>query len=214
MTELPIILAGIAFMTIVLIQIARKSMLVVELFVVQSAAVIALLAWSSRDHVTLTLVATILAIAAVKLFVAPFFLKRLIATHASRFSSNTYLSGPNTLIVLALIIALSSSYLFKPLAVIAPGAQTLLFLSIASLFCALFIVINRQGALSQMIGILSMENSIVMMALAAGLEQSPALQLGITFDLLLWVCVAYIFLSLLYRQFGSLDVTQLRRLKD
>ncbi|HEX8993991.1 MAG TPA: NADH-quinone oxidoreductase subunit K [Candidatus Paceibacterota bacterium] len=213
-SELIALLPAFVFMTIVIIHLAKKSGLVVWLFTLQSAAIVILLAQSAISHLSIPLIATVIAIAIVKLIVAPYFLSRLIKTHTLRFSSNTYLSGPVTLIVLTLIIALSSSYLFKPLAVIAPGSSTVLFLSIASLFSALFLVINRQGALSQMIGILSMENSIMLLALTAGLEQSPSLELGVTFDLFIWICVAYIFLSLMYRQFGTLDVTQMRKLKD
>ena len=68
--------------------------------------------------------------------------------------------------------------------------------------------------MSQIIGILSLENGIVAFALFSGLEQSPALQIGIMFDLLVWVIIAAVFISMIYKQFGSLDVTELKHLKE
>jgi len=65
-----------------------------------------------------------------------------------------------------------------------------------------------------MLGILSLENGIVSFALFAGLEQNPGLQLGITFDVLIWIIIASVFISMIYRQFGSLDVTTMKKLTE
>ena len=75
-------------------------------------------------------------------------------------------------------------------------------------------MINRKGVLSQMLGILSVENGIVAFALFSGLEQNPALQLGITFNILIWIMIASVFATMIFRQFGSLDVTTMKKLTD
>jgi len=74
-------------------------------------------------------------------------------------------------------------------------------------------IINRKGALSQMIGVLSLENSIVSFAFTAGLEQKPGLELGITFDIFVWIIIATVFVSMVYKKFKTLDVTEMSRLK-
>ncbi len=65
-----------------------------------------------------------------------------------------------------------------------------------------------------MIGILSLENGIVCFATFAGLEQTPGLQLGVIFDIFVWVIIATVFISMIYRHFGSLDVSAMRTLKE
>jgi len=68
--------------------------------------------------------------------------------------------------------------------------------------------------LSQIIGILSFENSIVVFAVFANLEQSAALQLGIVFDIFIWIMIASVFISMLYKHFGTLNVSSMKNLKD
>jgi len=68
--------------------------------------------------------------------------------------------------------------------------------------------------LSQIIGILSLENTIVAFTIFAGLEQSASLQIGIIFDIFVWLIIATVFVSMIYKHFGSLDVTSMKTLKD
>ena len=89
-----------------------------------------------------------------------------------------------------------------------------LLLAVAMMLISVFLIINRKGALSQMIGVLSLENGIVSFACLAGLEQTPGLQLGIIFDILVWVIIATVFASMVYKQYGSLDVTAMTHLKE
>ncbi len=96
----------------------------------------------------------------------------------------------------------------------APEGINLLLLNVATIMISLFLSINRKGALSQMLGILSLENGIVSFALSAGLEQNPGLQLGITFNILIWIIIATVFISMMFRQFGSLDVTTMKKLTE
>ena len=79
---------------------------------------------------------------------------------------------------------------------------------------SIFLTINRKSALSQIIGILSLENSIVAFAIFAGLEQSPSLQIGILFDISIWLTIATAFISMIYAHFGSLDITSMKNLTD
>jgi len=46
------------------------------------------------------------------------------------------------------------------------------------------------------------------------LEQSPTLQLGIIFDIAVWIVISTVFTSMIYQHFGSLDVTEMKSLKD
>ena len=105
-------------------------------------------------------------------------------------------------------------YEFISLTSIIPANQALSAIAFSSMFLSLFLIINRKGALSQIIGILSFENSIVAFAVFSGLEQSPTLQMGIIFDIFIWLIIATVFISMLYKHFGSLDVTSMTSLKE
>ena len=201
-------------MSSVLQHLVKKNRSAISLYALQSGAIAILLFIADiGDFSTIAIVALVVTIA-VKVFLAPFFLGRLVRRNQLRFSSTTYLSSPETLLVLALIVGLCFSRYFTPLANLSPENPTLVLLAVASVFTSLFLLVNKKGALSQMLGILSLENSIVAFALFTGLEQSPALELGITFDIVVWLTVATIFVSMLYRQFGTLDVTSMKNLSD
>jgi hydrogenase-4 membrane subunit HyfE len=73
-------------------------------------------------------------------------------------------------------------------------------------------LINRRGAFSQMLGILSLENSILLLASFIGIRQPVALEIGIVFDIVIWMIIAQVFISMIYRQFGTLSVDKMKRL--
>jgi hydrogenase-4 component E len=213
--QLLLALSTVIFAASVFLHLSRKNAAAVRLYIVQSAAIACLLLLASIEHLTLLLALAILATIAVKLVVAPFFFFRLIRRHQLKFAVSTYLNMPLTLAAIAVIVALAQSGIFKPLASLAAAGQTLLLTtSVAGILSSMFLMVNRKGALSQMIGILSMENCVVAFALFAGLEQSPALQLGITFDILIWVMIATVFATMIFRQQGSLDVTAMKELTE
>lgn len=204
----------VVFVTIVLMHLAKKNSSVVWLYILQSAAVVFLLTMSSVTELSFLLVLTLLSTIVVKLFVAPSFFFNLIKRHQMVFSATTYINLPLTLFAIALIVGFTQSFLREPLALITAVDPTLLIVAVSAIFCSLFLIVNRKSALSQMIGILSVENSIVAFALFAGLEQSPSLQLGIMFDLLIWIIIATVFASMIYREFGSLDVSEMKHLTE
>ncbi|MBK5225808.1 MAG: hypothetical protein JJD96_04435 [Thermoleophilia bacterium] len=207
------VFATIIFASAVFLHLTRKNTSAVRLYMVQSSAIAALLILSSFDRFSPLLIVAIVATVAVKIFIAPYFFYGLIRRHQLKFSVNTYLNTPVSLMVIAALLVLTRSDFFSALAVLATSGDKMLRLAFATVLISLFLAINRKGALSQMIGILSLENGIVAFALFAGLEQSPGLQLGITFNILIWVIIATVFASMIFRKFGSLDVTAMKKLK-
>lgn len=209
-----LVFATIVFATAGLLHFTQKNVSAVRLYIVQSCAISLLLLASALDRFTPLLIVAIVATVAVKIFIAPHFFFGLIRRHELRFSVSTYLNTPVTIMVIAVLMALTQSGFFSPLAVLAPDGEQLLRLAFATILISLFVSINRRGALSQVLGILSLENGIVAFAIFAGLEQSPGFQLGITFNILIWVIIATVFVSMIFRKFGSLDVTSMKKLKD
>lgn len=211
---LPEILLAIIFLTIVFLHIAKKNMAVVMAYGIQSSAIVAILFESFVQTGNLSLLFLALLVFVLKVVLAPIFFVKLIKKHELAFSVSMYLNMPLTLIVLAGLTAVANSNKFAPLTNIIPANQTLLSLALSAMFLSLFLIINRKGALSQIVGILSLENSIVAFAVFAGLEQSLGLQVGIIFNISIWLVIATVFMSMIYQHFGTLDVTSMTDLKD
>ena len=207
-------LESLIFATVVFIQLSKKNSSVVVFYMLQSLVITLFLFWSFLEERSVMLLFVVVVVFAVKVCVAPYFFFRLIREHQLKFSVSTYLHNPMALIIVALLTAFTYSHLFTPLALLSPENANAILLAIAMMLASLFIIINRKGALSQMIGILSFENAIVSFAFLSGLEQAPWLQLGILFDIAVWIVIATVFASIVYQQFGSLDVTTMRHLKE
>ena len=202
------------FMSVILMHLVKKQLSLVVLYTVQSVvATLLLLASSMRDFsVNLLLVAVFIFV--IKVIVAPYFFLRLIQKKQLHASTSSYLNIPFTLVVITVLTALAHSHFSQALAFLASSNGSVLLLAIATILTSLFLIINQRSAISQMIGILSLENAIVSFAIVAGLEQTPGLQVGLAFDLLMWIIIATVFLSMVYRQFGTLDVGEMKHLKE
>ena len=210
----PQILLTVVFLTLVFLHLARKNSGVLTAYGLQSLAIVLLLFASLAETHSLSLLLVALFTLLVKVILAPLFFGRLIARHRLTFSASTYLNTPLTLIIISVLTATAYSQKLLPLTSIIPDHQALLALAFSSLLLSLFLIVNRKGALSQIVGILSLENSIVAFVIFSGLEQSPSLQLGIIFDIFVWLIIATVFVSMVYRHFSSLDVTAMKNLKD
>jgi len=207
-------LETILFSTVLLMHLVKKNTVIIVLYSLQSFIISILLFSASLKEASLLLLGVAAATFFIKVLVAPFFFFRLIKKTRLHFLVSTYLNGPLILIVLALLTAFSHSQYFKPLTILAPGNENTLLLSIGMIFISVFLIINRKGALSQMVGVLSLENAIVSFAFSTGLEQAPGPQLGIIFEIALWVVIATVFASMIYQQFGSLNVATMAELKE
>ncbi|MBI4250039.1 hypothetical protein HY622_00410 [Candidatus Uhrbacteria bacterium] len=207
-------LETILFATVLSMHLVKKNFVIISLYSLQSFIISILLFSATLREASLLLLGVAVATFFIKVIVAPYFFFRLIKKIRLHFLVSTYLNGPLILIVLALLTTFSHSQYFKPLTILAPGNENALLLTVGMIFISVFLIINRKGALSQMVGVLSLENAIVSFAFLAGLEQAPGPQLGIIFEIALWVVIATVFASMIYQQFGSLNVAAMVELKE
>lgn len=210
--ELYFTLDLIAFLATMAMHLVKTNRSLIRLYFVQSLVVTSFLFWIgfSEGDRGLVLVAALTLF--IKVGVAPLFFSRLIRRYGTRFTANNYLSTPMTLVVLMGLVLFSNSQVFLPLGILVPEAFGVLLLNLAIILVSIFILINRRGAFSQMIGILSLENSILLLGSFIGIRQPAALEMGIIFDIVIWMIIAQIFISMIYRQFGSLNVDKMKRL--
>ncbi len=202
------------FLTLVFLHILKKNSEVVFAYIIQSILISLVLFDSFIETGNILMLWVILCVLIVKVILGPLFFYRLIKRDALAFSVSTYLNSPLTLIFISSITFMAFSKNLLPVTNIIPLHHILLSLSLSMIFLSLFLIINRKGALSQIIGVLSLENSIIMFIIFAGLEQSPGLQIGIIFDIFVWIIISTVFASMIYNKFGSLDVTEMNKLKD
>jgi hydrogenase-4 component E len=97
-------------------------------------------------------------------------------------------------------------------AVTALGHNTLA-IAIALFLIGFFMMVNRRKALTQVLGLLSMENGIFLAGISLTYGVPLVIELGIFFDVLVAVMVLGILVYRIGGTFDSMDVSKLRRLR-
>lgn len=210
--ELYFTLDLIAFLATIALHLVKTNRNLIRLYLVQSFIVTAFLFWIGVSESDQGLILVALLTCLIKVVVAPIFFSRLVRRYGTRFTANNYLSTPFTLLVLMGLVLFSYSRVFVPLGALLPEAFGVLPLNLSIVLVSIFLLINRRGAFSQMIGVLSLENGILLLASFIGIRQPVALEMGIVFDIVIWMIIAQVFISMIYRQFGSLNVDKMKRL--
>lgn len=202
------------FISVVALHLVKNNATAVHIYIAQTAILTALLIASYMGQSSMLMYIALAATIAIKIVITPYFFFILIRKHKLTFLAGSYCSIPVTLVIIAALTALTRSPIFKELVLLGNVEQNFLLIPFATILVSLFLIVNRKGIISQMLGYLSLENGIVSFALFAGLEQNPGLQLGITVSILIWLIMASILATLVFRQFGSLDTSAMKRLTD
>ncbi len=124
-----------------------------------------------------------------------------------------YLNIPASLLVCVLLTLLA---FFVSPAVVAPGTflnEPPLAISIAMVLIGLFILSSRRHAVTQVIGLLAIENGLFSGAIAIAYGMPLIVEFGILFDILIAVIVMSLLVTLIHRELISADTADLRRLK-
>ena len=212
--EIFFLLDIIAFLAAVFMHLVRRSRTLVRLYALQSFAVAGTLFFLGfiGDESSLMVVGAITLF--VKAIIAPIFSNKVIRNLAGVPSATNYLNTPLTLFVLTGLVMFSFSKVFLPLSALYPQAFVSVALNIALVFISIFLLINRRGVFTQMVGMLSLENSIVLFAAFFGLRHPLPLEIGSIFDIIIWMVIASAFMSMIYRQFGTLSTADMKRLTE
>lgn len=204
----------IAFLAVVLMAIAKSHRNLIRFYFLQSLSVSFVLAAAGLAEGEQSLVWVAALTFLVKCLVAPRFFSRVLSRSGMPNSSAQFLSLPFTLLALLALVLAAYSNVFEPLGLFLPGAFGSVSLNLAMVFIAIFIMVNARGAFAQMLGVLSLENAIVLLATLFGIQSPLALEIGIIFDIVVWMIVSSVFIAMIYRQFRSLDTAHLRHLTE
>jgi hydrogenase-4 component E len=77
----------------------------------------------------------------------------------------------------------------------------------------LFLMVTRRKAVTQILALLTVENSVFLVALGATSGMPLIVELGISFDVILAVLILGIFVHRIVDRFESMDVSRLSKLK-
>ncbi|MDP2630918.1 MAG: hypothetical protein Q8P56_05945 [Candidatus Uhrbacteria bacterium] len=213
-TQILFALESLLFLACVFMHIVKKNTTLVTVYALQSLAVIAILATIGISEHEMGLVLAAALTFVVKVILAPIIFMRSIKNNDEKVVAGTYLNTPLALIVMLTLFLLAQSEVFTVLAHRVEGAENFVHLALASMFISMFLAINHKGIVYQIIGVLSMENAIVALGSFFGIEHTFALELGILFDICMWMVGASVFIALIRRHFGTLDTSVIKDLRD
>ena len=94
----------------------------------------------------------------------------------------------------------------------APAVSRVLSVSIAMMLIGLFIMMTRKKALTQIVGLLTMENGVFLSGLSITYGMPLIVEVGIFFDILVAVLILGVFVFRINKTFDSINIDSLRSL--
>jgi hydrogenase-4 component E len=194
----------------------RSLVMNIRLFGTQSfllGAIAAAIAWyNGAPHIFLPAVLTVL----VKAILVPIVLERLVERVAIRHEIEPLVNVPVSIVItggLTLLGYMVGASFYQPES--GPGGlgHNTLSVAIAVFLIGFFNMINRRKALSQVLGLLSIENGVFLAAICLTYGMPLIVELGVFFDVLVAVMVLGILVYQIRETFESMDVSKLRRLR-
>lgn len=204
------------FICSIMFHIVRRNSTTILIYILQSAAVslMLFLLGISEEQISPSLISIAVLTLLIKSIGAPIFFSKLISKKQLDTSTTTYLNLPVTLATILGLTVLVRSGVFAPVLSLFPAASQLIIFSLSGVFISMFLMINKRAVFSQLIGILSLENCIVAFIILAGIEQTLSTEIGILFNLTLWIVVSSMLVKMIYTHFGSLNTNAINKLKE
>jgi hydrogenase-4 component E len=192
----------------------RRVLNLVHLFTAQGITLVAAtldVGYLTAQHELYVSAAATFALKVVQL---PIRLPKLIGRLQVRWDVEPLLNTPLTMLVGILLVVFAFN-LASPIAALSSSiARSTLGIALASVLLSFMMMITRAKALPQVIGFLSMENSLFFAATAATNGMPMLLELGIALDVLMGFLILGVFMFQIREQFDSLDIHHLERLRE
>lgn len=192
----------------------RRVLSLIALFAWQGLALVGallVLAYTSgQSHLYYSAALTLL----LKVLLLPWLLQRLVRRLQAQWEAEPLVNIPTTLLV-GLVLVIFAFGLAQPISELSSTlARNTLGIAMAVVLLALWMMITRRQAVSQVIGFLAMENGLFFAATGATYGMPMVVELGIALDVLVGVFILGIFVFHIREQFDSLDLQHLERLKE
>jgi hydrogenase-4 component E len=144
--------------------------------------------------------------------VIPHLLRRIVRSLRVTHDVEPYISTPMSLVISSALVVLVYSSLSKGI-VIEGVTEDTLKISISIILIGLFIMITRRKAITQVIGLLFMENGLFLAGFSLTYGMPTLIELGVLFDMFMGVIILGVFLSQIKKAFVSVDLDKLTTLK-
>ena len=190
----------------------------IRMFAVQSfllAAIAGTIAFFNHaGHIYIAAVLTLVF----KTLVLPVLLERIVARVGIHQEIEPLINIPLSVLIsggLTLVGYIVAESFYHPEETSAPAAlgHNILAVAIALFLIGFFMILNRRNALSQVLGLLCMENGLFLSAISLTYGVPLLVEIGIFFDVLVAVMVLGILVYRIGETFDSMDVSKLRRLR-
>jgi hydrogenase-4 component E len=154
----------------------------------------------------------------VKTLVLPILLERIVARVGIQQEIEPLINVPLSVLIsggLTLVGYIVAQSFYHPEEASAPAAlgHNTLAIAIALFLIGFFMMLNRRKALTQVLGLLSMENGLFLAAISLTYGMPLVVEIGIFFDVLVAAMVLGILVYRIGETFDSTDVSKLRRLR-
>ncbi len=161
-----------------------------------------------ETHLYIASAVTILS----KGIVIPVFLKRIVKQMRVTHDVEPYISNALSLTISGILVAVVYASLREGIFVTG-FSKNVLQISIAVILIGLFIMITRKKAITQVIGLLFMENGLFLAGFSLTFGMPLVIELGVLFDMLMGIIILGIFTIQIKRVFVSSDLDKLTTLK-
>jgi hydrogenase-4 component E len=142
----------------------------------------------------------------------PLFLKKVVRELKITHEVEPNINTPLSLVISSVLVVVVYSSLSKGI-FIAGFTENTLKVSISIILISLFIMITRKKAITQVIGLLLMENGLFLAGFSLTYGMSTIIELGVVFDVLMGVIILGVFLSQIKKAFVTVDLDKLNTLK-
>ncbi len=144
--------------------------------------------------------------------VIPLLLKKIVRQMDVTYDAEPYISHTLSLTISGILVAVVYTSLSEGIFV-SGFSRNVLQISIAVILIGLFIMITRKKAITQVIGLLCMENGLFLAGFSLTFGMPIIVELGVLFDMLMGVIILGIFSVQIKRAFASADLDKLTILK-
>ena len=212
-TQLITLLAALMLVLQLLLVVQRMLLTSIRIFALQSlmlAAIATVVAYyNSATHVYVIAVLTIIG----KVLLLPRLLNRLVRRINIIQEIEPLLNAPTSMLICG-GLTLLGYIVARPFTTLEKLGNNTLAIAITLLLTGFFLMFNRRKAITQVLGLLTVENGVMLAAVALTTYGMPlVVELGIFFDVMVAVMVLGILVYRIRESFASMDTSKLSQLK-
>jgi hydrogenase-4 component E len=212
-SQLITLLASLMLVLQLLLVVQRMLVTNIRLFALQSlllAAIAGVVGYAyGAWHVYVVAVLTLIG----KVLFLPWRLERLVRQIRIEQEIRPFVNMPASMLICGALTVLAY-VVARPFTSLERLGSNTLAVAIALLLTGFFLMINRRKAITQVLALLTMENGVMLAAIALTTYGMPlVVEIGIFFDVVIAVMVLGILVFRIRETFSSMDVSKLNELK-